>query len=59
MLKKMGIDVSKIDENHCKQTLAGLPCFWVYRYSQFTVIMHLTQNTAYACGSEYLIFTCL
>ena len=25
------IDVSKIDENHCKQALASLPCFWANR----------------------------
>ena len=25
------IDVSKIDENHFKQTLASLPCLWVNR----------------------------
>ena len=24
-------DVSKIDGNYCKQTLASLPCFWAYR----------------------------
>ena len=24
-------DVSKIDENRCKQTLSSLPCFWAYR----------------------------
>ena len=24
-------DVSKIDENPCKQTLASLPCFGAYR----------------------------
>ena len=48
------IGVSKIDENRCKQTLASLPCFWTYRQSQFTVIMNLPQNTAYAHGSEYI-----
>ena len=48
------IDVSKIDENRCKQTLASLPCFWAYRLSQFTVIMNLPQNTVYARGSEYV-----
>ena len=25
------IDVSKIDENRCKQTLSSLPCFGAYR----------------------------
>ena len=50
-------DVSKIDENRCKQTPASLPCCGTNRWSQFTVIMNLPQNTAYACGSEYVIFT--
>ena len=27
----MYIDVSKIDKNRCKQTLASLPCFLAYR----------------------------
>ena len=53
------IDVSKIDVNRCKQTQLGLPCFWAYRYSQFTVIMNQPQNTACARGSEYVSFTCL
>ena len=53
------IDVTKIDENRCKKTLAGLPCFWGYRKSQFTVIRNLPQNTANACTSDYVIFTCL
>ena len=28
---KSSIDVSKNDENCCKQTLASLPCFGAYR----------------------------
>ena len=53
----INIDVSKIDENCYKQTLASLPCFGAYRKSQFTVIMSLPQNTAYAHCSKYIIFT--
>ena len=52
------IDVSKTDENRCKQILTSLPCFGTYRLSQFTVIMSLQQNTAYAYDIEYVIFTC-
>ena len=51
------IVVLKIDENRCKQTLASLPCFGAYRSSQFTVIINLPQNTAYARGCKYLTFT--
>ena len=40
-------DVSKIETNTGEFTL------------QFTVIMNLPQNAAYAHGSEYVIFTCL
>ena len=29
--KSVVTDVSKIDENHIKQTLASLPCFGAYR----------------------------
>ena len=50
------IDVSKIDENRCKQTLANLPFLGLQVVS---VIMNLPQNTAYARGSKYVIFTCL
>ena len=38
-MKISSIDVSKIDENRCKQTLAIRPCFW-------GIQMSLPQNTA-------------
>ena len=53
-------NVSKIDKNRCKQTLASLSCFLgiqVASAAQYTDIMNLPQNTAYARGSGYVIFT--
>ena len=58
-LIKKKLDVSKINENRCKQTLASIPGFWAYRKFQVTVLVNLPQNTAYARGSECVIFTCL
>ena len=58
-LVKSNFGVSKIDYNRCKLALASLPVFVHTDSLSFTVILNLQQKTAYARGSENVIFTCV